>query len=102
MNNKKIIYCTIPIEFPTEIQNANNIIISDEVIEEAYRNIDNAPIIFNGNQPIGLIKESVDGFNNAILRGKIVPEIIISEKHIDENGVSVIDKFEISVVNISF
>jgi len=102
MSNKKIIYCTIPIEFPIEMQNANNIIISDEIIQDAISTMENAPIVVGYNQVIGVIKENVDGFNNAILWGKLVPEITILEKHTDENGIEIIDKFNINAVNISF
>jgi hypothetical protein len=102
MRDKKYIYCTIPIEFPVEIQNANNVIISDEVIQNAMSTIENAPVVLGYNQVIGVIKENVDGFNNAILWGKLVPEITILEKHTDENGIEIIDKFNINAVNISF
>jgi len=95
MNDRKVIPCTIPIEFPEEFMKENKILFAKDTLHNTINNIANVPITMN-NKAVGLFTEN----GNAILWGNLEPEIEIIKEHKDKDYNLIIDEFEI--VNVNF
>lgn len=99
MNNKIVVGIKLNIkDLFKSSPNKNGTHYSDEAIENALNNIENAPFISNINdiqKPIGVIKNYSGGF----LWVECEPEITIND--IEEiDGIKVITSFEINAINI--